>query len=536
LKKGAPLRGAPLFVLWFALLVGIEKNGGVLGRSEPNAELLDAAGLCRQLVPEGTVEAFLADHRRELFPDELFGDLFPSGRGRPSIPGDVVASVMVLQALEGLSDREAERALRDRISWKVATGLAIDSTGFDYSVLTYWRTRLRRSERPERIFEAVREVVAATGVLAGKTRRALDSTLLDDAVATQDTVTQLISAIRRVRRLVPEAHGVELVAHDYDTAAKPTIAWDDPVAKTALVSDLVNDALTLIDALAQASLTDEQTDAVGLLALVAGQDVEPGDQDGTWRIAQRVAPDRVISTVDPDSRHMHKSVSTYRDGYKAHLAVEPETGIITAAALTPANTPDGPTGLSLLDGEDPGLQVLADSAYGSGQVRAALKQAGHHAAIKAIPLRHNPALGPDQFNRDDFIIDHKARTATCPAGHTVHITPRGAATFGARCRGCPLRQRCTTRTHGRTLNIGPHDPELVAARAAWRNGDFANDYQHWRPLVERSIAWLVAHRHRRVRFRGLDANNLGLSLRVAAINLRRLINLGLNHHHTWTLT
>src|SRR5262249_55976605 len=153
---------------------------------------------------------------------------------------------MVLQALEGLSDRDATRALRDRISWKVATGLPIDATGFDYSVLTYWRTRLRRSNDPQRIFDVVREVVAATGVLAGKTQRALDSTLLDDAVATQDTVTQLISAIRRVLRLIPEAAGVELIGHDYDGAAKPAIAWDDPIAKQALITGLVNDALAVI--------------------------------------------------------------------------------------------------------------------------------------------------------------------------------------------------------------------------------------------------------------------------------------------------
>ena len=197
---------------------------------------------------------------------------------------------MVLQALEGLSDREAERALRDRISWKVATGLPIDAVGFDYSVLTYWRTRLRRSDRPQRIFDAVRDVVAATGVLAGKTRRALDSTLLDDAVATQDTVTQLVAAIRRVRRLVPDAATIELGGHDYDSAAKPAIAWDDPVAKQALITGLVNDALALMAVLEDVALTGEQADAVGLLALIAGQDVEPGDTAGTWRIAERVAP------------------------------------------------------------------------------------------------------------------------------------------------------------------------------------------------------------------------------------------------------
>ncbi len=225
-----------------AIWLPIVENWWVQGHSDPNRELLDAAALCRQLVPEGSVEAFLADHGRELFPDEMFEDLFRSRRGRPSVPADVVASVMVLQALEGLSDRDAARALRDRISWKVACGLALTDEGFDYSVLTYWRTRLRTSERPERIFDAVRSVIDATGVLKGKTRRALDSTLLDDAVATQDTVTQLISAIRRVRRIVPRADRVPLSAHDYESSGKPLIAWDDPVAKAALVDGLVRDA------------------------------------------------------------------------------------------------------------------------------------------------------------------------------------------------------------------------------------------------------------------------------------------------------
>jgi IS5 family transposase len=505
----------------------------VQGTSDPDRRLLDAAALCRQLVPEGSVEAFLADHRRQVFPDEMFTDLFPSGRGRPSIPADVVATVMVFQALEGLSDREAARALRDRISWKVAAGLALDDGGFDYSVLTYWRTRLRRSDRPERIFEAVREVVAATGVLAGRNRRALDSTLLDDAVATQDTVTQLISAIRRVRRLVPEAAALEVRAHDYDSATKPVIAWDDPVAKTALISALVTDALNIMAALEGVTLSEDQADAVGLLALVAGQDVEPGEEEGAWRIAQRVAPDRVISTVDPEARHMHKSRSEYRDGYKAHLAVEPETGLITGAALTPANAADGPTGVELLAGEDPGLQVLADSAYGSGQVRAALRAGGHNQAIKPIPLR---AAVPGGFDRDDFVINHDARTATCPGGHTVGITPKGSATFGMRCRACPLRPRCTTARDGRILRIDHHDAELVEARRVWRDGEILNDYRRWRPMVERSIAWLVLGSHRRVRYRGVHRNQLGLSLRVAAINLRRLVNLGLHSQDgTWAI-
>jgi IS5 family transposase len=501
----------------------------VQGRSDPNRELLDAAALCRQLVPEGSVEAFLADHRKGLFSDSLFEDLFPSARGRPSIPADVVASVMVLQALEGLSDREAARALRDRISWKVACGLALDDEGFDYSVLTYWRTRLRRSARPERIFDAVREVVTATGVLQGRTRRALDSTLLDDAVATQDTVTQLVSAIRRVRRRVPGANDVTLSACDYDAPGKPTIAWDDPEQKTALVDGLVRDALSLLEA-CEPGASHEHHEALGLLALVAGQDVEQ-DDDGTWKIAHKVAPDRVISVVDPETRHMHKSRSEYRDGYKAHLAVEPETGLVTACALTPANASDAATGITLLEGEEPGLQVLGDGAYGSGDALAALAAARHEAAIKPFPT----AAPGGRFHRDDFCVDETAGTAACPAGHTVAITPGRSAVFGARCRACPLRTRCTTSKGGRTLQLHVHDALLVESRRAWRDGDFAEDYRQFRPMVERTIAWLVAHHNRRVRFRGVERNQLGLSIRVAAINLRRLVALGLDHEAGWVL-
>src|SRR5581483_3027041 len=158
--------------------------------------------------------------------------------------------------------------------------------------------------------------------------------------------------------------------HDYDSAAKPVIAWDDTAAKQALITALVNDALELILALEGGSLNAEQLDAVGLLALVAGQDVEPGDTEGTWRIAERTAPDRVISTVDPDSRHIHKTVHDYRDGYKAHVAVEPDTGLVTDCALSAGNVSDAAQAAELLAGEAPGLEVYADSAYGSGRLRA----------------------------------------------------------------------------------------------------------------------------------------------------------------------
>jgi IS5 family transposase len=479
------------------------------------------------------VYAFLADHRHQLFPPGLFADLVVQGRSHPSVPAEVVATVMVLQALEGLSDREAVSALRRDIAWKVACGLRLDDEGFHPTVLVYWRARLRASDRPRRLLEAVRQVVEATGVLAGRGRRVLDSTILEDAVATQDTVTQLVAAIRRVRRLVPGARGVELSAHDYERPGKPDCAWDDPQATRALVSGLVGDALRVLAAAAEVAWDDEQAEAVALLALVAGQDVEPGGRPGSWRIARKVARDRVISTVDPAARHARKTSAQRRDGYKAHLAVEPETGLVTACALTAANVPDGPTGVKLLAGEAPGLEVLGDSGYGSGQTRAALRAAGHLQTIKPIPLQ---SAVPGGFTIHDFRIDRSAGILRCPAGITAPITSSGRVSFARECRSCPLRRRCTTAKQGRIIHLHPHEDELRAARRRATTRSFQHSYRRWRPMVERSIAWLVADGCRRVPYRGIERNELWWSVRVAAVNLRRLLALGLaRRDQSWVL-
>src|SRR5215218_328281 len=422
---------------------------------------MDAESVSGHLLPPGSVYAFLAEHRRELFPDAMFGDLFPSPLGRPSVPADVVAAVLVLQALEGRSDREATEALTFDLRWKAACGWPVGAAAFHPTVLTYWRRRLAASAGPQRIFDAIREVVQATGAVSGKTRRALDSTVLEDAVATQDTVTQLVASIRRVARTVPG--GAEIVAatataagHDYSLPGKPAIAWDDEAARAALVDGLVRDARAVLAAIAAGDPPTEgaAADAVGLLALVAGQDVEhvPDPDDpgggGRWRIARAVAENRVISTVDPDARHAHKTVHRRTDGSKAHLLAEPDTGLIIGCSLTKASGPDtgdAAVGLGLLTA-DPTLgdrvQVLADSAFGTGPMLAGLAAAGHTALIKPWPTR---SLIPGGFSAADFVVDQVAGTLTCPAGHTVALTPvTRSAKFGDRCTGCSLRARCTT--------------------------------------------------------------------------------------------
>src|SRR5690606_10902886 len=227
------------------------------GSERSDRELTDTLAYCGDLIPEGAVYRFLA---------ERFADLF-TGRGRPSQPASVMATVLVLQALETISDREAVERLRCDVRWKAAAGLTLTDPAFHPSVLTLWRARLRDSDDPERIFNAVRAVVAETGVVARKKRRALDSTLLDDAVATQDTVTQLVAQIRKCRRLIPEAAGVAVIAHDYEAKGKPECDWTDPGERADLIDALVDDALAILAAVDGVELDDEQADAVGLLAV-----------------------------------------------------------------------------------------------------------------------------------------------------------------------------------------------------------------------------------------------------------------------------
>ena len=503
------------------------------GTSDSNPELLDAMAMCGHLVARDSVHWFLAEHRQRLFPDDMFADLFASGRGRPSVPADVIATVMVLQALEGLSDRDAIGQLRNSISWKVAAGRSLADEGFHATVLTLWRNKLRASDRPQRIFDAVREVIDATNVLAGKTRRALDSTVLDDAVTRQDAIMQLVAQIRRVRRLIPAAKALELVAHDYDNdPSKPACAWNDRADIDRVVTELVIDAGTILAVLDGVELDDVQAEAVGLLALVAGQDVEPGDQDGTWRIAQITRPDRIVSVVDPESRHVHKTHHNYRDGFKAHIGVEPDTGLITACELTAGNVGDAQAAPPLLAGETAPVEVLADSAYGSGGFRRHLAEHGHTATIKPIPL--NPAVAGG-FSIDDFTIDTAAGIVTCPNGITTRISARGWATFGAKCRGCPIRDRCTTAIDGRIVKVHDHHDLLAAARAHALTAEFQQPYRQHRPMVERSIAWLVRQGGRKVRYRGIARNRIGFAHRCAAVNLRRLVNLGIGWDNGWMI-
>ncbi len=543
------------------------------GRTSPDRELLDAEMIAGHLVPPGSVFAFLAAHRAELFPGSFTADLFPSRTGRPSLPAGLVGSVLVLKELYDLSDPQTADALKYDIRWKVACGRSLTRVSFDPSTLVYWRKRIAKSDRPDRVFDAVAEVISQTGVLAGRRKRCVDSTVFDDAVATMDTVTQLVAAMRKAARVAEGAGEViaRVCALDYSRPGKPDIDWDDPAAKEGLVSDLVNDALAVLGALAGADSPERdaaEADALGLLALVAGQDVEPAEDsdgtDGRWRIARKVAPDRVISTVDREARHTRKSKSKRRDGFRGHLAAEPETGLITDCEMTMAAGPggsDAENGVKMAcrdrfhgtarGGDDAasagegtgavpgapqpeesggqeredGLEMYGDSACGSGEARAACQAAGHDTVIKPKPVQ--PAV-PGGFTLDDFTIREQDGTVACPAGHTRPMSGKRTVTFGALCGGCPLRARCTTAKDGRSMTIHPQEGLLRAARAQARTPEFRQACPT-RSMIERVIAWTATQNGRRIglRYIGTVKNDAWLHARCGAINLRTLVKAGL---------
>ena len=519
-----------------------------LGLAPRQADLMKGtANFVGQRVKDDSIWAVLHRECHVLFPDELFADLFTS-TGRRSVPPRIVATVMVLQRLFGLSDREAVAAFEFDARWKYACGgLDFDYPGFAHTVLVDMRARLARSERPKRIFEVSYDAAREAGVVSAK--RVLDSTPLYDAVATQDTVTMIRSAIRQLLAVadpVLEAELRRVLRRDdgYGSGGKPTCDWDDPAAREQLVAELAADGFACLGVLDERDLTSEVTDAAELLATVLGQDLEAGD-DGRFRIARRVAKDRVISTVDPDARHGHKTQARGFDGYKGHVAVDPDSEIITDTTVTPGNAGDASVATDLIDdllgddvrGDD--AKVYGDSAYGTGEFQQRLDDNDIGSGCRTQPPSPLPG---GLFGKDRFDINLDDETVTCPAGLSVPIRRGmhgdGIAYFAEHCTNCPLRSQCTHANDGRTIRINEFEAALARARQRQADPDWQADYRANRPKVERKLAHLMRRRHggRRARVRGRAKVDADFNLLAAAANLARLATLGLRSTTTgWAI-
>jgi Transposase DDE domain len=411
----------------------------------------------------------------------------------------------------------------------------------------------------------------------------LDSTPLYDAVATMDTVTLVRSAIRGLLAAAGDLEaglrGLLARDDDYAAAGKPACDYEDPAAREALVDALARDARALLAALDGQELSPLLAQAAALVATVTGQDLDQG-ADGVFRIARRVARDRIISTVDPEARHGHKTSARGFDGYKGHVGIAPDAELITATAVTPGNAGDAAAAAGLLaadlpakpdeagsgpapatdapataaaaaggrSGPGPGeageatagqpaagdeeFAVYGDAAYGAGELLDTLEQAGADIYCKVQP----PVASGGRFTKDAFSIDLPGGAVTCPAGRTAPLRPAGdgrAASFGAACAACPLASRCTTAKDGRSVWVGPYEEQLARARARQRDPDWKAGYTATRPKVERKIGHLMRRRHggRRARVRGRLKVAADFALLAAAVNLARLGVLGVAYRN-----
>jgi DDE family transposase len=420
----------------------------------------------------------------------------------------------------------------------------------------------------------------------------LDSTPLYDAVATMDTVTLIRSALRGLLALAEGDLAAELRAalssgDDYASNGKPQIDWDDRAAREELIDSRARDGFAVLVLLDGRELADAVGQAAALLATVLGQDLETGS-DGVFRIARRVAKDRVISTVDPDTRHGHKTSARGFDGYKGHAAVDPDSEIITATTLTPGDAGDAGVAEDLITDllgdtadqaepqatqpqdtqpepaapeqaapgpvaseqaqpkpeaaqpepaapgasgcEDPEwARVYGDNAYGTGPFHDRLGEAGIESRCKT----QAPTAAGGLFSKDRFDVDLGAGAVICPAGVSAPIRPAaaggGTASFAQACAECPLRAQCTTAAGGRTISIGPYEQTLTDARARQADPAWVADYRGTRPKVERKLGHLMRRRHggRRARVRGTARVDADFRLLAAAVNFARMAILDL---------
>jgi transposase len=507
-----------------------------LGRAPLHEDLYRSTReLCESRLPERSIFRLLAAKAHELFPDEAFADLYVNN-GRPSIAPRITAVVMILQRYSGMSDREAVDAFAFDARWKYAAGaLDYDFPSFAHTVLVEMRERLRRSERPNRIFEAVIGAAREAGLIGRK--RVLDSTALYDAVATQDTVTLVRSALVKLLDAVDAEVAKQLRAaferdDDYRKPGKPACDWDDAKAREALVDSLAKDGFRALWHVHGLTLEPRVREAAELLATVLGQDIERRD-DGVFRILRGVAEDRVISTVDPEARHGHKTAARGFDGYKGHISVDPDSELIVTTEVTAGNVGDSTPAAAMLEEvlatakdapADEPVEVYGDSSYGTADLVEHIEGAGAEANVKVQP----PSAAKGHFTQDAFTIDTDARTVRCPNGQLVQLRLRkdgsAIADFGVHCASCPLRAQCTDSASGRTIRIHPKHKTLARSRAKQKDAAWKQRYRAIRPKVERKFGHLMRRKHggRRARVRGRERVAGDFAMLATAVNLARL--------------
>ena len=490
-------------------------------------------------IPEDAIHLRIANTVRQVLSVEDFIEAYCVDNGRPSYDPVMMTTALLLGLNFNLSDREMEHATRYDLCWKIALGLPIEHKGICNSTFSHFRTRLVRNSLDLEIFDKCVEACRISGLLTDTALQVIDSTLIEGAAATQDTFTLIKTALRKVLREAKKSNESleqkirgSLKRKDYDEHGKSKIDWEDPEARRGLLEEMVRDAETAKKIVEESGDKDQRlTEAVELLDRVSHQDIE--EVDGKIELKEGVAKDRVISTNDPEMRHGHKSSKGRVDGYKAHLVVEPKSGVITDVGVGFANGMDDaetPGAIDRLEGRGIKPEELAgDCAYGSGDAREEADKKDVE-VISKVARTTNPG---GMFSKQDFQIDLEAGKVTCPGGQTTtkyRMVKDGkkkrrvkAFVFAVEvCAACPLREQCTkNKKSGRTIRLNYHEGRLQEARKYQETEEFKEKYSN-RPVAERTIADFKQHGGAKSRYIGIRKTKLQVVLTAVVVNIKKL--------------
>jgi hypothetical protein len=474
----------------------------------------------------------------EVIPDELFADLY-SGFGRPPVSPSALMRMHLLMLRDGCGDEAAVENLVYDERWRYMCNLPLPECVIHPTTLHYFRLRalfgtidrteiarlkeegIRLRETPlQRIFEATKQAGVRSGLLTDEQAQYVDSTYILGAAAVQDTFALLFQGLRQVVQAHGEAAAPEtqqellaaLRRSEYTgKQRKPVIEWREAAARSALLGDLVQDAATLLT-VCEGVESPALREAVAQLQRLVAQDVEVSEE-GQAKIRQGVAKDRQCSVVDPEMRHGRKSSSRRFDGYKAHLTVEPSSGLLTAITTTEGSRYDGDALPELLEQTSPPV-LGGDNAYAGAEQRAE--------ALEQGTVILTPTAEATPYHKDNFVLDEEAGTVTCPAGNTAHIGKTGKVKFPAtRCGACLFQEGCNPSGKGRTLSVGEHEQRQRELRAMARSEEY-QDFLRLRCRVEHAIARFLRCAGRKGRYFGKLKTGLQMVFGAIGHNLDRL--------------
>jgi Transposase DDE domain/Transposase domain (DUF772) len=524
----------------------------MLGKRSAQRGLFEADTRYGEFVGQRTFYGYLASQRDELFRDEEFAALYSCERGRPSVPPSLLATALVLQTYDGVSDEEAKQRADYDLRWKVALGLEVETRPCAKSTLQEFRAQLIVHEQPRALFQRSLEVAKHRGVWKkGKApeerqhiKLALDTTYILGRGAVKDTYNLLSDGIVQVLRGLAGLVGCDLleVAEELGCAryvqgpslkGQADVDWTDPQARQRFLGEIVADAEQLLEVVrgtrsdlqAGSDQDQELVAAAELLARILSQDIERDDHGP--RLKRGVAPDRLISVHDPEMRHGRKSSSHRFNGHKAQVAVDTDTQLITAVDVLPGNAPDAQQALEVVEASEAATgcqvgEVLGDCAYGAGETRAEFAAAGRR-LIATVPDIQNQGY----FAKTDFQLDLEVGRCTCPSQQTTsdfRVAKGGGGTFVFAtdiCAACPLRAQCTRGRGGRTVQVHPQEVLLQQARVLQRSPAFG-EARRRRQVVEHRLARLVQLGIRQARYIGRTKTLFQVGLAAAVANLTLL--------------